>query len=160
VPLRIVGDGPMRAVVEAAIGPKIAASGWKTGAEIVAEMGQAAFLVLPSEYYESFPMVIVEAFSQGLPVIASRIGALAEIVEDGRTGLLFSVGDAEDLARKVQWAGQHPEALRRMGAEARWIYEERYSPSVNFRQLTEIYEEAITHNRVSAIVGRNLATCN
>ena len=149
VPLRIVGDGPMRAVVEAAIGPKVAASGWKTGADIAAEMGQAAFLILPAEVYESFPMVIVEAFSQGLPVIASRIGALAEIVEDGHTGLLFSFGDADDLARKVRWAGQHPEVLRRMGAEARRIYEERYSPSVNFRQLVGIYQEAIAQRGAS-----------
>jgi glycosyltransferase involved in cell wall biosynthesis len=87
--------------------------------------------------------VIAEAFCQGLPVIASRIGALAEIVDEGRTGLLFSAGDAGDLAIKVRWAHQHPDAMRTMGANARKVYEERYSPSVNFRQLIAIYKAAV-----------------
>jgi len=88
-------------------------------------------------------MVIAEAFCQGLPVIASRIGALAEIIEDGTTGLLFAPGDPDDLAVKVQWAGRHPEAMRAMGANARKAYEEKYSPAASFRELTKIYGAAI-----------------
>ena len=92
-------------------------------------------------------MTIVEAFCQGLPVIASRIGALEEIIEDGATGLFFSPGDVDDLATKVRWAHQHAEAMRIMGANARRVYEERYSPSINFGQLAKIYEAAIAQSQ-------------
>lgn len=143
VPLRVVGNGPLRELVENASGPRIVALGWKTSAEVAGEMVQAAFLVLPSRWPENFPLVIPEAFCQGLPVIASRLPTIEEAIEDGATGLLFTPGDTNDLATKVQWAYQHPEAMRIMGAHARRIYEERYSPSVNFGQLVEIYQAAI-----------------
>jgi glycosyltransferase involved in cell wall biosynthesis len=105
---------------------------------------------MPSAWPENFPMVIVEAFSRSLPVIASRIAALEEIIDDGASGLLFSQGDHDDIANKVRWAEQHPEAIRQMGANARRLYEERYSPAVNFRQLAKIYEAAIEQSRSAA----------
>jgi glycosyltransferase involved in cell wall biosynthesis len=150
VPLRVVGDGALGELVDKAGAFGVVALGRRPAAEVAAEMARACFLVVPSEVYENFPMVIAEAFCQGLPVIASRIGALAEIVEDGATGLLFSPGDADDLASKVRWAHQHPEAVRRMGANARRTYEERYSPKVNFAQLAKIYQAAIEQNGSSA----------
>lgn len=146
VPLRLVGDGPLRGKVNNATGPSLVAVGRRPHIEVALEMARSAFLVLPSQVHETFGLVIVEAFCQGLPVIASRIGALAEIVEDGVTGLLFSCGDADDLAAKVRWAHGHPEAMRAMGATARKLYEKSYSPSVNFRQLTKIYDAAIAHS--------------
>jgi glycosyltransferase involved in cell wall biosynthesis len=150
VPLRVVGDGPLRESVENATSPSLVAFGWKTPAEVALEMSQSAFLVMPSVWPESFPMAIVEAFCQGLPVIASRVGSLAEIIEDGATGLLFSLKDPDDLATKVRWAHYHPEAMRMMGTNARKVYEEKYSPAVNFRQLTKIYAAAIEESRSSA----------
>jgi glycosyltransferase involved in cell wall biosynthesis len=110
-------------------------------------MARASFLIQPSIAPETFGMAIAEAYCQNLPVIASRIGALAEIVQDDATGLLFSLGDAVDLATKVRWADQHPEEMRGMGVNARRVYEERYSPDVNFRQLTAIYERALEQSR-------------
>jgi glycosyltransferase involved in cell wall biosynthesis len=151
VPLRVIGDGPMRELVESLGHPRIIAFGPKTAAEVAAEMARAAFLVQPSVAPETFGMAIAEAYCQGLPVIATRIGALAEIVEEDATGLLFSLADADDLATKVRWADQHPEAMQIMGASARRVYEERYSPSVNFGQLAEIYEAAIAQNRSAAV---------
>ena len=150
VPLRVVGDGPLRETVENATGPSLVALGWKTPAEVALEMSKSAFLVMPSVWPESFPMAIAEAFCQSLPVIASRIGSLAEIIEDGATGLLFSLNDPDDLAAKVRWAHRHPEAMRMMGTNARKVYEEKYSPAVNFRQLTKIYTAAIEESRFSA----------
>jgi glycosyltransferase involved in cell wall biosynthesis len=110
-------------------------------------MARAAFLVMPSECYETFGLVIVEAFCQGLPVIVSRLGSMAEIVEDGVTGLHFTPGDAADLAAKVRWAASHPEDMRRMGANARRVYEEKYTPEANYRQLIAIYQQAIENKR-------------
>jgi glycosyltransferase involved in cell wall biosynthesis len=155
--LRVVGDGPLRGVVENATSPRIVALGWRTPAEVAVEMARAAFLVVPSTWPETFGLVVVEAFCQGLPVIASRIGSLAEIVDDGRTGLLCSPGDTEDLATKVRWAHQHPEAMRTLGANARGAYEQRYSPSVNFKLLSKIYEAA-SHEAdrpLTAIIGQS-----
>ena len=78
-------------------------------------MGRALALVVPSIWYENFPRTIVEAFACGLPVIASRIGALADIVRDGETGLLFEPGNPRDLADKMAWALANPERMAAMG---------------------------------------------
>jgi len=90
-------------------------------------------------WYENFPRVLVEAFACGLPVIASRLGALADLVEEGVTGLLFEPGDAGDLMRCLQWARAHPDEMRRMGERARALYELKYTPRANFSQLLAIY---------------------
>lgn len=141
VDLRILGDGPMQEAVRGAA-PCVSYLGRRGAAEVSLEMAQAAFLVAPSEWYEGFPMVLVEAFAHGLPVIASRLGSLAEIVQDGVTGLLFTPGRPDDLAAKVRWAADHPEELRRMGANARREYEAKYTPETNYRQLMDIYAQA------------------
>ena len=75
-------------------------------------------------------------------MIASRLGAMAEIVEEGRTGLLFEPGDAEDLAEKVAWAWAHPRELAEMGREARREYEQKYTAEKNYEMLMAIYERA------------------
>jgi len=112
-------------------------------------MRRAAYLILPSVTYENFPRSIAEAFASGLPVIASRLGSLAEIVEDGRTGLLFGPGSAEELAQRIAWADAHPAAMQAMGENARCEYEMKYTPAINYRQLISIYEEAVASARES-----------
>ncbi len=147
VPLRIVGDGPLLKDVRSVDAATITSLGRKSREQVGAEMGSALFLVMPSEWYEGFALTIVEAFSQRLAVIASRLGAMAEIVEDGVTGLHITPGDAGDLAAKVRWAAAHPDDMRRMGLNARRVYEEKYTPEVNYRQLMAIYDQAIEANR-------------
>lgn len=88
-------------------------------------------------------MVLVEAFARGLPVIASRLGSLAEIVEDGVTGLHFTAGDGADLAATARRAAADADAIARMGAAARARYEERYTADANYPMLLAIYEQAI-----------------
>ena len=148
-PLRVVGDGPLLEDVRSASALALVSLGWMTPDEVVAEMGCAAFLVMPSECYEVFPMTLAEAFCQGLPVIASRLGAMAEVVEDRVTGLHFTPDDAGDLAAKVRWAVEHPDEMRVMGVNARRVYEEKYTPEVNYRQLMAIYDQAIESRRRS-----------
>jgi glycosyltransferase involved in cell wall biosynthesis len=104
---------------------------------------------MPSEWYEGFPMVLVESFAHGLPVIASRLGAMAEIVEDGRTGLHFDPGCAEDLAQKVEWLEAHQKECRQMGENALQVYEEKYSPEKNYSTLQDIYNEVIEEKKKS-----------
>jgi len=104
-------------------------------------------LIFPSECYETFGLVIIEAFSCGLPVIASRLGTMAEIIDDGHTGLLFTPGDANDLAAKVQWAWSHPKEMVEMGKAARKEYEEKYTAEKNYAMLMEIYQKVIEINK-------------
>jgi glycosyltransferase involved in cell wall biosynthesis len=114
---------------------------------VAEEMAGAVALVLPSVWYEGFPMVLVEAFSCGLPVIASDIGALSELVEPGSTGLLFKAGDADDLLRKMEWAISHPSEMQRMGRCARAVYELKYTQRANYDALMNVYEAAIADRR-------------
>lgn len=111
--------------------------------EVMRQLSSASYLVLPSVCYEGFPRTLVEAFACGVPVIASRHGALAELVDDGRTGLLFEPGDAADLMAKLQWADANPQAMQAMGHAARLEYESCYTPERNGQQLEEIYRRAM-----------------
>lgn len=147
IPLRIVGDGPLGAELRAAFNgadsPNVRFEGWQSREQTLAAMKAARFLVFPSELYECFPVTLAEAFACGVPVIASRLGAMAEIVEHGRTGLLFEAGNADDLATKVEWAWTHPAEMQEMGRAARAEYEAKYTAERNYRLLMEIYERVL-----------------
>lgn len=146
IPLKIVGDGPLRMEIEKKIektGLKVELLGRCSRNEVLQLMKEAKVFVFPSECYEGFPMTIAEAFATGLSVIASRLGVMAEIVEDGRTGLLFEPGNPEDLAEKVAWAWAHPERMDQMGRESRKEYEAKYTAERNYKMLMEIYRIAI-----------------
>jgi len=80
-------------------------------------------------------------------VIASRIGALAVLVRDGETGLLFEPGNPQDLATKMAWALAHPEAMASMGRKARAQYEAEFTAERNYAQLMAIYADAISANK-------------
>lgn len=150
VPLVVAGDGTARPLVEAPASPYVKAIGWKSGAEVAAEMGRARFLVMPSEWYEGFPMTLVEAFSLGRPVLVSRLGSMAEVVEDGVTGLHVNPGDPADWAAKVRWAWDHPEAVAEMGRNARAVYEARYTAERNYALLMDIYAAASRERKAAA----------
>lgn len=111
--------------------------------DVIAAMQCAAYLVMPSIWYETFGMVILEAFACGLPVIASRHGAMQELIHEGKTGLLVEPGSIEDLAQKMAWADAHPEEMRQMGRNAREEYQRRYTSEENYQQLMRIYDDAL-----------------
>jgi glycosyltransferase involved in cell wall biosynthesis len=92
-------------------------------------------------------MGILDAFRLGVPVIVSRLGSMMELVREGETGLLFTLGDAADLAAKVKWLWFHPEDAERMGRIARLEYEQKYTSERNYEMLMEIYEHAIKEKR-------------
>ena len=105
-------------------------------------MREAQLLVLPSECYEMFPLVLAEASAAGLPVIGSRHGSIGAIIDDGRTGLHVRPGAPDDLASKVEWAFSHPRELAAMRTNARAAFEARYTPDVNYELLMGIYDRA------------------
>lgn len=146
--IRVAGDGPQAALLDDVAG--VTRLGSVPAESVREEMGRAVALVVPSTWYENFPRTIVEAFACGLPVIASRIGALADIVRDGETGLLFEPGNPRDLADKAAWALDNPDRMATMGRNARVQYEAEFSAEVNYRRLMEIYEAALAERRETA----------
>lgn len=146
VELRVIGDGPLRHEVEAAASTSasIRFDGPRERAEVAQAMSQARALVFPSEWYEGCPMTLIEAFASGLPVIGSRLGSVEEMVHDGRTGLLFTAANADDLAAKVRWADRHVAQLAAMGDAAREEHRARYTPGRSYEQLARIYR-GVTH---------------
>lgn len=146
--LRVAGTGPEERRLQTQHG--VTMLGSLGPAAVRAEMQLAQVLVLPSIWYENFPLTLVEAYASGLPVIASRIGALAELVEHGETGLLFEPGDARGLADALQWATRNPAAMLAMGAKARARYDARYTPDINYAQTLAVYRSAIDEAKAAA----------
>lgn len=142
--VQVMGTGPKESETRALLGRQHL--GHSPLDEVLARMARAAFLVLPSVCYEGFPRTVVEAFSRGLPVIASRLGSMAELIEDGQTGLLFEAGNPRALAEKIRWACQHPEAMQAMGRRARLVYEQEFTAERNHEHLMQVYAEAIGSN--------------
>ena len=128
--LTIVGDGPRPGCSKtAARNPRVRYLGRLPQSETLGLMASARCLILPSECYETFGRVAAEAFARGTPVIGSRIGAVEEIVDNGRTGILFTPGDAGDLANAMTWAYMNPKRIAEMRIEARNEYERKYTAS-------------------------------
>jgi glycosyltransferase involved in cell wall biosynthesis len=111
--------------------------------EVLARMARARALVIPSRWYEVFPRAVVEAYSLGVPVIATSIGSLAEIVEDGRTGLHVALGSLQSLADALRRIQIHPEEAITLGRLARLAYDERYGPTPTMDALLRVYRRAI-----------------
>ena len=105
------------------------------GEALQARLSRAAYLVLPTLSYEAMPRALAEAFANGVPVIASRLGSLAELIEPGRNGLLFEPGSARDLARRLAWADAFPEKMRQMGECARADYQARFIDDWSYQTL-------------------------
>jgi glycosyltransferase involved in cell wall biosynthesis len=142
--LKIVGDGPMAEQVRraAAGDDRIEWLGWRDLESVCSIVGEAKVLLMTSIWYEIFGRTITEAFAKGTPVIVSRLGAMAELVEDGRTGLHFEHGNAADLVAKVQQILADESALGAMRQHARDEYEAKYTPEANYDMLLDIYQRA------------------
>ena len=152
-PLRIIGEGPI------AEGTAGAQDGWALTnvkiegrlprEETIAAIRRAQFLIFPS-WYECFPLTLIEAFACGVPVIASQLGAMAELVDDGRTGMLFRAGESKDLAEKSPWARCHARETDAMARACREVFLAKYTADKNFDQLMAIYN-AIMDRKPAAV---------
>src|SRR5579872_2288515 len=147
IPLKIAGDGPCREQVESILKegkvPSVSYAGRLSRPDTLAAMKNARMLIFPSEWYEGFPVTIAEAFACGLPVVASRLGAMQEIITDGETGLHFNLGDIADFRAKMRWAWDHPLEMQEMGRNARRQFEQKYTADQNIRMLEEAYQFAM-----------------
>jgi glycosyltransferase involved in cell wall biosynthesis len=143
VQLRILGDGPERAALEAQASTNVIFEGGVPPQRVREAMRAAKILVQPSICFENFPLSVVEAFANSLPVIASRLGSLAEIVDDNVMGRLVSPADPAALRAAITELLDEPERLRAMSLAARHRYENLYTPERNINQLLAVYNDAI-----------------
>jgi glycosyltransferase involved in cell wall biosynthesis len=157
--LRIVGDGPSRIRLESQAAAQglsnVRFMGRMPHEQVIQTIKDARFVIFPSELYETFGLGIIEAFACGVPVLASRLGSMQEIVQDGYSGLLFRPGDAEDLARIVSRAWEQPAYMRRLGEQAREEYESKYTAAANYQRLIEIYQQVIAE-RIPDVMSQNV----
>lgn len=147
IPLKIVGDGPLAPQVATAAQtiPGVEWLGRKSLEEVYELMKNASFLVIPSEWYETFGRVGIEALATGTPLLVSNIGALLELVEPGINGLLFEPGNSQDLAAKANLLTENLQQLNFMRHEARRSFEAKYLAADNYQRLMEIYNSLIEH---------------
>jgi glycosyltransferase involved in cell wall biosynthesis len=144
-PLTIVGSGPEEAALRRSASsiPGVRFLGQVDRGRVYAALREAAFAVVPSIWYENFPVAVAEAMACGRPTIAAHPTALDEFVDHGRTGLLFDTGDAGSLADACSALLADPARAEAMGREARAYYEERLTPEVSLARLVALYERAV-----------------
>ncbi len=142
--LKIVGDGPLADEIRAAArsDPRVEFVGRRTPAEVLPILGDAACLIVPSIWYENCPKAVLESYAKGTPVIGSRLGALPEMIDDGRTGRLFEPGNSADLARVVRECTGNG-ALAPMRRAAREQYVRKYAAAGNYAALMDIYRRTL-----------------
>jgi glycosyltransferase involved in cell wall biosynthesis len=147
LPVRVAGTGTIMGEVDKKAPANLEFLGKLDRNQLGSFYRKARFMVVPSKWFEVCPMVILEAFSYGLPVIASRIGGLPELVQHGHTGLLFETGDAEDLASKMMGLWNDPNLCQKMGSAGRSKVLKEHSEDIYYHRLTKIYQKAIEINR-------------
>nr|WP_262918338.1 glycosyltransferase [Mucilaginibacter straminoryzae] len=144
--LKIAGGGPMEEEVKAFIKnhPNIEFLGRQNREQMSELLSGATSLIFPSIWFETFGMIIIEAFSAGTPVIASSLGQLKELINDKVNGLQFAPGNAEDLQEKIAYfESLTDEERQQYGENARRKYLENYTPEKNAEQLISIYQELV-----------------
>lgn len=142
--LAIVGDGPLRSEVEAAVARSLNLRylGPQGSEEVLGLMRNARALIFPSIWYEGMPMVILESFSSATPVIGSRLGTMAEIIENGVNGLHFEAGNPLSLRTALDRLANEPDLHARLCQGARDTWKAKYTPEVNLGRLIDIYLKA------------------
>jgi N-acetylglucosaminyldiphosphoundecaprenol N-acetyl-beta-D-mannosaminyltransferase len=150
--LELIGDGPERirlqdSVKGNGIEDKVSFLGQLPFSEVLKRLRVARLLVLPSVCFEGFPMTIIEAFSLGVPVAASEIGPLPNIVKNGESGVLFEPGDSLSLYYVMKGIWNRLDRLRSLGEGARQEFDRKYTASTNYETLMKIYDAAIENRQ-------------
>lgn len=146
--LRIVGEGPMKEEYEKFVRENkmnnVIFEGYKSGEELKDLWRKALFVVSPSEWYENFPISILESFAYGKPVVGANIGGIPEMIIDGETGLLFTPGDSEELKEKISYLLSNLSIITEMGKKAREKVEKEYNPDIHYLNLMNVYKRALS----------------
>ena len=142
IPFVFAGSGPLEEEVNAV--KNVKNCGFVSGTELYRLIAEAAFCVIPSEWYENCPFSVMESQIYGTPVLASAIGGIPELVRDGETGELFSPGNADELREKIQRLWTDRDRLRAYTENCRRV---RFDTTEEYcKKLVEVYE----HGRAAA----------
>ena len=147
IKLRIVGDGDARAKAEQFRDElkldNIQFDGFQAGDSLRAIIEGASFMIVPSEWYENCPKVVLESFAAGKPVIGSRIGGIPELIQDGVDGLLFEAGSVDELSAKIAELSSDESRLKEMGKACRDKVDAEYTFRDHYQKLLATYRRVI-----------------
>lgn len=147
VKLLIIGEGEHRKELEYLVDKEginnIEFKGYISEENIKTAVKNAMFLVVPSEWYEVFGIVIIESFSMAKPVIGANIGGIPELIDDNVNGLLFKPGDAGDLAEKIIYLSDNKDKLREFGENARRKVLESYNQDIHYEKILKVYQDLV-----------------
>jgi glycosyltransferase involved in cell wall biosynthesis len=145
--LLVIGDGPQRAKLEKFAAEhklsNVVFTGAKSGGDLTRLVSHAKFVVVPSEWYDNSPLVIYESFSMGRPVVATTLGGMPELVEDGINGRLFAPKDVEELARVINELLSDQNRLHEMGRAAHQTAVREFDPEVHYQKIHDIYQRLL-----------------
>lgn len=148
VNLKVIGEGDQRSDLQeftanAGLDNKVDFLGWIPKNQLIELVTNSAFSIFPSEWFETFGFSIAESFAQGTPVIGSSIGAIPELINDRKNGLLFEPGNVGQLTQSIQFLTDNPQQTTKMGQRARKTVEERCSSDAYYQALMRVYNEAL-----------------
>lgn len=147
--LVIAGDGPEKSNLLSRIRdiPGINYVGLQSKEQVLSLMKQSRALIFPSRWYEGLPLTIIEALSTGMPVIASDLGAMPEMVKDGYNGFLFPAGNSVALAERIRHFNAVADRSQELYLNARQAYLDHYHPETHYRSIMSLYETTIANSR-------------
>ncbi|MEZ4600786.1 MAG: glycosyltransferase family 4 protein [Syntrophotaleaceae bacterium] len=144
LPFLFIGTGPQEEALKKKAAElnllNVKFLGFKSGEELKKLIGEAAFVVIPSEWYENCPMSVLESFSMAKPVIGANIGGIPELIEDGEDGLTFEAGNAEQLALRIRELSMDATKRELMGKAGRRKVQLKFNPDLHYERLMEVYK--------------------
>ncbi len=145
IKLKIAGEGPEKEKIEKAIKGhrNIELIGVKKGRKLKDIISQSLAIIAPSLWPENFPYTVLESYALAKPVIASRVGGLEEMIDEEKTGLLFSLGDQKELAKKIIWAANNQKETAIMGKRGLKKAKEEYYSQKHYQKILSIYERVL-----------------
>lgn len=152
--LRIIGTGPVeRDVAElierSNLQNKVRLLGFKSGTELAELIKNAMFGVIPSECYENAPYAALEMMAYGKPIIGANVGGIPELIDNEKTGMIFRMGDPQDLAIKINKLATSSELLQNYGKNARNKLEETFNSTIHYQEIYHTYQTAVDRQRRS-----------
>jgi glycosyltransferase involved in cell wall biosynthesis len=149
--LVIAGDGPERSELErlsSALGlTNVKFIGHIGGEMLNTVIALSLFTVLPSHAYETLGKTILESYAHGRAVVASDLGSRRELVQEGKTGLLYRTGDVSQLSSALKFLSSQPGLADEMGSNGRRLVQEHYTPEAHYKSLVELYERLATQKK-------------
>lgn len=145
VKLKIVGDGLQKAELSRLMYryKNVELMGYKSARELAPILANCRAVVVPSEWYENYPMSLVEAQTLGKPAIATEIGGLPELVKNNFSGLLYQPGDVNDLAHRIKLLWSDDALVKRLGANAKKQAKETNNPEAYYQNILSIYQKLL-----------------